>query len=85
MSPKHRPAEMVSKFESRSRCATDNCALRFAFALQAGKKHSRREIVRREAIDASRLANPNRTQLRAESLRPPWGDTNAQVPRDGHW
>jgi hypothetical protein len=65
--------------------ASDNCALRSAFALPAGKNHARREIVRREAIDASRPANPNRTQLRADSLTPPWGNTNAQVPRDGHW
>jgi hypothetical protein len=42
-------------------CTEDNCALRLAFALPAGKNHARREIVRREAIDASRLANPNRT------------------------
>jgi hypothetical protein len=61
------------------------CALWSAFALPAGKKHARREVVRREALDARELVDPNRTQLRAESPTPPWGNTNAQVPRDGHW
>jgi hypothetical protein len=37
---------------------SDNCALRFAFALPAGKHTLDRGLVRHEAIDASRLANP---------------------------
>jgi hypothetical protein len=51
-----------------------------SFRTPSRENHARREIVRREAIDASTPANPNRMQLRADSLTPPWGNTNAQSP-----
>jgi hypothetical protein len=45
-----------------------------------GKNTHVEKVARREALDARELEDPNRTQLRAESLTPPWGNTNAPSP-----
>jgi hypothetical protein len=95
MSPKHRPAEMVSKVEfalemrrSGRSCRqviasgirVGNCALRFAFALPAGKNHARREIVRHEAIDVpeTRRRDPHAASSRLAHAT--WGEHECTSP-----